>query len=59
MDYLSVGFFDRLQICNVMHGSAVVARQNKPASREEQRYELQRSSYCPPSKTRWLVYTTG
>jgi hypothetical protein len=32
MDYLSVGFFDRSQFCNVMHGSAVVARQNKPAS---------------------------
>jgi hypothetical protein len=24
--------FDRSQFCNVMHGSAVVARQNKPAS---------------------------
>jgi hypothetical protein len=24
MDYLSVGFFDRSQICNVMHGTDVV-----------------------------------
>jgi hypothetical protein len=32
MNYLSVGFFDRSQFCNVMHGSAVVAQQNNPAS---------------------------